>query len=87
LPWWTPTDLALTRFGELLVGEPQHPAVGAVKQDDLLGPEMLLGDAKRALRCKSCVIAFINPSHSLLRRRPTPATIAYHSEASRLTFP
>ena len=36
------------RLLELVVGEGQHPAVGVVDQDDLLGAEQALGDGQRA---------------------------------------
>ena len=37
-----------TRALELVVGEGEHPAVGVVDEDDLLGPEQPLGDRERA---------------------------------------
>src|SRR4051794_28247122 len=40
--------LLLDRRLELVVGEGEHPAVGVVDQDDLLGAEQALGDGQRA---------------------------------------
>ena len=41
-------DVVLDRALELVVGEGEHPAVGVVDEDDLLGPEQALGDRQRA---------------------------------------
>ena len=43
-------DVVLNRPLELVVGEREHPAVGVVDEDDLLGAEQSLGDRQRADR-------------------------------------
>src|SRR5918994_3344348 len=46
--WGRSPGRLLEPFGELLVGEGRHAAVGVVEQDDLLGAEPMLGDRERA---------------------------------------
>ena len=66
--------LLLDRLLELVVGEGEHPAVGVVHEDDLLGPEQPLTDRQGAdLVCRDDAAGMADDVGVTLKRmRLTP---------------